>query len=606
MTDLQSNSGGNVSTAGASQGELVRLPLGKIRRNPNIDPRKGRNTAAFAAIRVSIREQGVLQAIVVRPIEGADVPYEVVAGNTRFSASEEEGLFDIPAMIRQMTDAEARSAAAIENLQRADLTPIEEAWHCVRLLEDSGNDHDEVCRILGWSRPKLDGRVLLSKCCDEVAAALVEKQIKIGHAELLAPMVEDEQRVICKAIIKRQMTVQATRERLAQLTPLISSARFDTTACTGCAHNSQGYADLFSASVGDAKCQNSKCWQEKTQQLIDVRMVEAQEEYGLVHTDLTLPTDGYARLTATGGSGVGSAQLNACAACPRYGAVVTTTKGREGEVMGGYCFDKVCHSEKTSAYQEIVAAANGNSQPQEAPAAIDIGTEQSPASNPKPASSKVKATAKPQDIKRSIKKVAFSMYAKMGQQAIQSSRSLVLAVSIVSLYLDLRSDVPSEEWTRLEPVIKFPTGLSSYNRAEFEVELARRPVGDLDDILNHLAALTVLRRDSNDAFAKSLSGAQSLAFIEMAGMDATEHFSMNEEYLKALTKSGIVADCKASGFDVKYDEVKGDKEFAKLAAGKVDDLIKAILAFTDFTWKGYLPETMKPCAHDGSGTPKVA
>jgi len=416
-------------------------------------------------------------------------------------------------------------------------------------------------------------------------------------------MVEDEQRAICKAIIERQMTVQATRDRLAQLTPLISSARFDTAACTGCAHNSQGYADLFSASVGDAKCQNSTCWQEKTQQLIDVRMVEAQAEYGLVHTDLTLPTDGYVCLTASGASGVGSAQLNACASCPRYGAVVTTTKGREGELMGGYCFDKVCHSEKVAAYQELIAVANGESLTQDssAPVVENSAAKASPTAS-KAASAKAKAQAKPQEIRRSIKKVAFSMYARMGQQAIQSSRSLVLAVSIVSLYLDLRSDVPTEALDSLKTLVDFPSGLSTYNRAEFEVELAKRPVSDLDNILDKLAALTVLRRDSSDSFAKSLGGAQSLAFIELAGMDATEHFSMNEEYLKALTKSGIVADCKASGFDAKYDEVKGDKEFAKLAGGKVDDLIKAVLGFTDFTWNGYLPEAMKPSVHSGSGT----
>src|SRR5690606_13763628 len=121
-----------------------------------------------------------------------------------------------------------------------------------------------------------------------------------------------------------------------------------------------------------------------------------------------------------------------------------------------------------------------------------------------------------------------------------------------------------------------------------------------------LAALTVLRRDANDAFENALAGAQSLAFIDLAGMDATEHFVMSEEYLRALTKSGIVADCKASGFATKYDEVKGDKEFTKLAAGKVDDLIKGVLAFTEFNWKGYLPDTMKPTAHKGSATAKAA
>lgn len=601
MTALQTAPVDTLSSERHPQGDLAHLPLNQIRRNPSIDPRKGRNSAAYADIRESIRVRGVIQAIIVRPIQGAEVPYEVVAGNTRFDASVDEGLQDIPAIVREMSDEEARIIAAIENLKRADLTPIEEAWHCVRLLEDTGNDHDEVCRILDWSRKTLDGRVLLSKCCDEVATALVQKLIKIGHAELLAPMVADEQRAVCKAIIERGLTVQATRERLMQLTPLISTARFDTTDCGGCAHNSQRYVDLFTASVGEAKCQNSACWENKTQQLIEVRLIEAKKEFGLVHTDLTLPTEGYVLLSASGPTGVGAGQINACVSCPRYGAVVSTTKGQEGNVLGGHCFDKTCHVGHVKVYQELIAVANGAGRESRATADAKSITV-SPTAATKSGDSTAKPKGKPQEIKRSIKKVAFGMYGQMGQQAVLSSRPLVLAISIVSLYLDLHSDVPSEVWDRLKPLISFPGGLSSFNRAAFEVVLSQRPAEELEQVLNEMAACTVLRRDTSDMFGKSIGGAQSLAFIQATGMDPTDHFVMSEQYLKALTKPGILLDCKASGFDVKFDQVKGDKAFAKLASGKVDDLIKAILGFTEFSWSGYLPDTMKISVHTGSAT----
>lgn len=112
----------------------------------------------------------------------------------------------------------------------------------------------------------------------------------------------------------------------------------------------------------------------------------------------------------------------------------------------------------------------------------------------------------------------------------------------------------------------------------------------------------MLRRDGSDSFAKSISGAQSLAFIQAAQMNATDFFQMTEEYLKALTKPAIIQDCKASGFAAKFDEAKGDKAFSKLTAGKVDDLIKAILEFSDFSWSGYLPEALKVSAHTDSAT----
>ena len=585
--------------------KLLVIPLSQIRRNPNIDPRKGRNPQSYAELRASIRAQGVLQPILVRPIDGSEVPFEVVAGNSRFDGSVDEGKESIPALVRVMTDAEARVAAAIENIQRANLTPIEEAWHCVRLLADSGNDHSEVCRMLGWSRKLLDSRVLLSKCCDEVATALVNGQIKLGHAELLAPLVPDEQRSICKAIIERELTVAAARDRLMQLTPLISTARFDTSECAGCEHNSQRYADLFSASVGEAKCQYRACWNKKTEELIQVKLIEAQADYGLVHTDLTLPADGFVQLAANGTAGVGTAQMNACLSCPRYGAVVSTSQGREGDVAGGYCFDKNCHAEHVKAYQLVVAEANGEPVVDEAEAGteVDDGAKQ-PVNGAakKGPSAAPKGKAKPQEIKRSIKKVAFGMYGRMAQQAVQSSRQLTLAISIVSLYLDVRTDVPDEALKAAIKDISFPVGLSNFSRASFEVKLSSLPVEVLEQLLCDIAATSVLRRDSSDSFAKSISGAQSLAFVQATQMNPTDFFQMTEEYLKALTKPGIIHDCKASGFDVKFDGIKGDKAFSKLSAGKVDDLIKAILEFTDFSWSGYLPEALKVSAHTDSAT----
>lgn len=585
--------------------QLLIIPLSQIRRNPNIDPRKGRNPQDFADLCASIDSQGVIQPILVRPIEGAEVPYEVVAGNSRFDGSVEVGKDSIPALVRVMSDAEARVAAAIENIQRANLTPIEEAWHCVRLLADSGNDHSEVCRKLGWSRKLLDSRVLLSKCCDEVATALVNGQIKLGHAELLAPLVPDEQRSICKAIIDRELTVAAARDRLMQLTPLISTARFDTSECAGCEHNSQRYSDLFSASVGEAKCQYRACWNKKTEELIQVKLIEAEADYGLVHTDLTLPADGFVLLAANGPAGVGTAQMNACMSCPRYGAVVSTSQGREGDVAGGYCFDKNCHADHVKAYQLVVAEANGETVAEEESAGAvgtDAAKKPAPVAGKKGPDSSAKGKAKPQEIKRSIKKVAFGMYGRMAQQAIQSSRQLTLAISIVSLYLDVRSDVPAEALKAATKDIDFPAGLSNFSRANFEVQLSALPVEALEQLLCDIAATSVLRRDGSDSFAKSISGAQSLAFIQAAQMNATDFFQMTEEYLKALTKPAIIQDCKVSGFAAKFDEAKGDKAFSKLTAGKVDDLIKAILEFTDFSWSGYLPEALKVSAHTDSAT----
>ncbi|MGC8073688.1 hypothetical protein ACP3W1_24315, partial [Salmonella enterica] len=88
-------------------------------------------------------------------------------GNTRWQASVDLELLTIPAIIRDLTEAQARIIAAIENMQRADLTPIEEAQHAVVVLADCGNDHAEVMKLLGWSRTRLDSRIMLSRACPE-------------------------------------------------------------------------------------------------------------------------------------------------------------------------------------------------------------------------------------------------------------------------------------------------------------------------------------------------------------------------------------------------------------------------------------------------------
>ena len=118
-----------------------------------------------------------------------------------------------------------------------------------------------------------------------------------------------------------------------------------------------------------------------------------------------------------------------------------------------------------------------------------------------------------------------------------------------------------------------------------------------------MAASTVFRADPADQFDMSVSGSQSLAFIAHGGAKPVDLFVMNEAYLKAQGKAGIIEDCKRSGFAAKYNEVHGDKAFDKLATGKSDDLIKAILSFTDFSWLGYLPAALELSAQGGKATP---
>lgn len=589
--------------------EMRLVATNRIRRNPNVDPRKNRNHAKYAAFVTSVRLRGVQQPIIIRPVQGdPDADFEVVAGNTRWSAAIDTQLEMIPAIIRDISDEEARVTAAIENIQRADLSPLEEANHAKIMLTDMGNDHAEVCRALGWSRTKLDARILLTHCCEEVGNALVQGDIKFGHAELLAGIDPDAQKVILAKIVAEKISVTDAKTRLFAISRDLVSARFDTAGCTDCPKNSATYADLFESSLSGRMCQDASCWNAKSAQLIEVKLVEAKEEFGVVHTDITLPKDGYVVIQPRGAEGIGEAQQAACLSCSSYGAVVSTSAGNEGQVRGGYCFDKACNSVKRAEYQSLILAASGvevAADEIDAAGQTHTGTQQAktpPAKTKAPVSGTNAAQPTgPKAIKKSIRRQAFTQYSRMAATAVANDRRLALAICIVGFCIEMRKDLPSTAGSTTESVVGSGY-LSPADRAKKEVELAQRSEEELLVLLTQMAAQTVNRSDATDSFNTSLSGSQSLAYIQHANLDPTDFFEMSEDYLKSLVKAGIVEDCNQSGFAAKYDEVHGEKAFATLAAGKSSDLVKAVLKFDAFSWKGYLPKAFETSAQGGSGT----
>jgi ParB family transcriptional regulator, chromosome partitioning protein len=589
----------------ADHPELKMLRVGRIRRNPNIDPRISRNTAKYQSIRDSIKQHGVQQPILVRPVAGdTDYDYEVVAGNTRWQGSVDNAIEFIPAMIRHLTDAEARVVAALENMARADLTCVEEAKHVLVVLADLNNDHEAVCRKLDWSRTKLNSRILLSHCNDDVAEALVQEQIKIGHAELLAGVPQELQSGILAKLIERNMTVAEARDRLFALSRDLSKAKFDTSACQNCPKNSATYRDLFATSLEGAMCQDTSCWDSKASALIEVKLIEAKEEFGVVHTDLNLPPNAYVTLHARGESGVGDEQFSACTACANYGAVVSTVVGNEGTVQGGLCFDKACNGTMRKQYQDKLKALAA---PASAPATqsgvtsnqatIAGNTSHASVANSKGTEAKAQVPA----MRKGMRRQAFNLYAQMGQQAVKNNMNLALSVAITSLYFDVRSDLSLAAREQIEKGLGFSSMSQKDKRAKLEISLASKPVEELTILMQKLAAVTVFRTDSGDQFENSMSGSQSLAFIEFTGMDPKDHFLMSAEYLKTLTKAGIIEELKRSGFEAKYNEVKGEKAFKQLSTSGVDQMITDAMAFK-FDWKGYVPVAIEIATQKSAGT----
>jgi len=167
---------------------VVVLKISEI--EPNRDqPRKEFDEEAMAELADSIAQHGILQPLLVRPIFGGG--YQIVAGERRWRAARMAGVSEAPVVVRELTDGQVMELALIENLQREDLTPLEEALGYQTLIETYGMTQDEVSKTVGKSRPSVTNALRLLHLPEEVRELLEEKKISAGHARALLSLPDE-------------------------------------------------------------------------------------------------------------------------------------------------------------------------------------------------------------------------------------------------------------------------------------------------------------------------------------------------------------------------------------------------------------------------------
>jgi len=199
-------------SAPAEQGRRPRrAPIESLQPNPR-NPRRAFTDAELDELATSIRERGIIQPIVVR--QSAGDTFEIIAGERRWRAAQRARLYDVPIAVVDATDAQSLEFAIIENVQRADLNPIEEAAGYVALMEQCNHTQEEVAQIVGKSRPYVANMVRLLKLPEPVKALVRSGKLSGGHARLLIGQPNAEQ--IAQTIIDKSLTVrqveQMTRE----------------------------------------------------------------------------------------------------------------------------------------------------------------------------------------------------------------------------------------------------------------------------------------------------------------------------------------------------------------------------------------------------------
>ena len=204
--------GADAEVAAAITPDTV-LPLSDIEPNKG-QPRKNFDEEALEELTDSIKQNGVLQPILVRKKGNK---YEIVAGERRYQASKRAGLTEIPVVIREISDDEVFKLALIENLQRTDLDPIEEAQGFKTLLTQSGMTQAELGKALSKSRPAIANALRLLDLPEEVQEMMAQRKITAGHARAILAVASEEGRIrLAEKVVEDGLTVRQT-ENLAPL-----------------------------------------------------------------------------------------------------------------------------------------------------------------------------------------------------------------------------------------------------------------------------------------------------------------------------------------------------------------------------------------------------
>jgi ParB family chromosome partitioning protein len=197
------------ANAGVATLQLSQLQAGKYQ------PRKNMVDASLQELSESIKEQGIMQPLLVRSI--ASGKYEIIAGERRFRAASMAGLKEVPVLIKDANDQAAAAMALIENMQREDLNALEEANGLARLIEEFGYTHDKAAQAVGKSRSAVSNLLRLMQLAKPVQQMLAKGDIDMGHARALLPLEAAAQVSLAQKIVIQKLSVREAEQMAAKL-----------------------------------------------------------------------------------------------------------------------------------------------------------------------------------------------------------------------------------------------------------------------------------------------------------------------------------------------------------------------------------------------------
>lgn len=541
------------------------------------NPRKSFHAVEMAELTATVKLHGILQAILVRPVGDT---YAIVAGERRYRAAMEAfgSNYLMPVTIREMNDEEADTYAAIENVQREDMSATEEAAAAANEVGRRKGDRDEAARVLGWSRSTLDKRLALMNCAPPVQDALNERTILLGHAELLAALAPKTQEKLLPIIIKEKKSISELKATIESIAAKLDTAIFDKSECQACPHNSTVQVSMFEQSITDGSCTNAACFKKKTEGALELKVNALKDDYPVVRIIRVGDNSTRVKLTSDGANGVGAAQAEACRSCASFGAAVSALPQAMGKEYPDQCFDTECNKGKVEARtQAELAQAKAEALKYEEAKGGGIETPaiETPAAKKEEKAEPVVVT-QVQPTER-MKEYRVKVWRRAMKREIvqnpETAAQYLVALCLNGCSRNIDSSALSKAFVKLGGTqVDVATGIADCAAAveQFGIDNTRH-------IMPVLAA-------------SAMDGIEENKLRQLAthhNLDLSKHWKLDTAFLELMTKSEIKFVAKEVGLDVAF----GDG-FEKLFTEKKPDLIKSLASVEGFTYNATIPAVL--------------
>jgi PRTRC genetic system ParB family protein len=552
------------------------LPLKAIVVRNN--PRKYFDPAEMAEMVASVKETGVIQPIIVRVDE--DGVFILVAGERRYRAAmiAHGEHYEIPITLAEADEIGAKQLALIENVQRADMAPSEEAVAAAEQVGICKGDREEAARIIGWPLAKLNARLALMNCSNDVLDALNTRKIKLGHAELLAALPKEIQDKLLPVIIKEDKSIAEVKKTIEQVACSLAAAIFDKTDCAGCHHNSANQGEMFGESITTGNCTNRSCYNDKTEKQLNSVATSLRDEYPLVRIVRAGDNETRVQLAIEGPKGVGLEQAKACHACQNYGAAVSGLPDSLGKVYKGQCFDTVCNMKMVGARLQAEKAA---SQPPKSPSTTGTAAGDKPAAKTAGAASTSSPSTNPsvtvvsESDKMKTYRVALwrkALRREVGRDPA-TARKYLIAIVLSGNSRCIEDKTFSGIWEKMTEE-RIPT----MDVAKSVAAVQAAPDDTLDKAMVGIAIAAIEGLEVN--YLTQLCNHHKL--------DLGLHWKLCKEFLELITKSEMMVVADQLGIRAAL----GDN-FKKVFSKPKSEVIDALLAVEGFSYEGKLPKVLK-------------